>query len=74
MNDDETGKWTRFWTRGIDGQPLWFLAAMAAVPFYLGLLVESLGYGDAVLPAAVVVLIAVGGYFLWASVRGDKRL
>lgn len=68
-NDKDANARSRFWGREIDGQPLGRWAAMGVVPFCLGLLAESRGHGDAVLPGTLLLLIALGGYFLWRSVR-----
>jgi len=73
FNDDERRKkWTRFWNTELNGEPLWYVAAMAAVPLYVGLLVSRLHYADAVLPWILGFMIAGGTIMLWTSLRRGK--
>lgn len=72
-DDNKTSGWNQFWNREFHGSPLWYIAAMGALPLYLGLLVEALGYGDAALLTALVVLIAGGVYFAGKSLCRDRR-
>lgn len=64
MDKNLSSIWKRLCMTEVEGHPVWFWAAMAAVPLYFGLLVEQLGVGDAALPVALWLLIAGGAYFL----------
>ncbi len=73
FNDGEkSSAWTRFWNRQFDGDPLWYLAAMGAVPLYVGLLISRLDYADTVLPWVLGFMIAAGLLMLWISFYRGK--
>jgi hypothetical protein len=75
FNDDreKNGSWMRFWTKEFDGQPIWYIVAMAAVAIYLGMLISRLQYADAVLPWVLGFMIAGGTIMLITSFRRGNR-
>ena len=72
FNNKDDGVWSRFWNKKFDGEPLWYIAAMAALPFYFGLLITRVYCADVVLPWVLGFMIAGAMIMVWASLRGGR--
>lgn len=72
-DDEENGGWTRFWTKEFDGEPLWYIVAMAATALYFGMLIARFHDADEVLLYVLGFMIAGGIIMMVTSLRRGNR-